>query len=230
MGTGNRVYEHAVIGHEPQDVSFAGEVSRLVIGNENVIREGVTINRATGADQATLVGSRNYLMAYVHVAHNCEIGDRVGIANSTVLAGHVRVENDVYISGYVAIAERCRIGRWALVGGLSKITQDILPFCMADGRPLDPGRTEREGLAARRHPGGPDPEPQARLPAVVGAWSEPGGIARDAVTSGRSSGRRADRLYPELDRGFCRAERRAVQRTTRTDDAQKAGEDTVAEP
>jgi UDP-N-acetylglucosamine acyltransferase len=134
-GTRNRIYEHVVLGGEPQDVGFGGEESRLLIGDENIIREGVTIHRAKGHGEATVVGDRNYLMANVHVAHNCEIGDRVGISSNTGLSGYVRVENDAYISGQVGIVDRCRIGRGAMVGGMSKVAQDVLPFCMASGVP-----------------------------------------------------------------------------------------------
>lgn len=135
MGTRNRVYEHAVLGGEPQDVGFTGDASRLVIGNDNVIREGVSIHRARGPADATIVGSQNYLMGNVHIAHDCEIGDRVGIANDSGLSGHVRVESDAFISGQVGIVGRCRIGRGAMVGGMSKVAQDVLPFCTADGVP-----------------------------------------------------------------------------------------------
>jgi UDP-N-acetylglucosamine acyltransferase len=146
MGTRNRVYEHVVLGGEPQDVGFRGEESRLLIGDGNVIREGVTIHRAKGPAEATVVGSRNYLMANVHVAHNCEIGDRVGISSNTGLSGYVRVENDAYISGQVGIVDRCRIGRAALVGGMSKVAQDVLPFCTANGVPAVLVGLNRKGL------------------------------------------------------------------------------------
>jgi UDP-N-acetylglucosamine acyltransferase len=135
MGTGNRVYEHSILGGDPQDVGFAGEDGRLVIGDDNLIREGVSIHRARGAAEATVVGSRNYVMANVHIAHNCTIGDRVGIASNSGLSGHVRVDDDAYISGHVGIVGRCRIGRGAMVGGMSKVAQDVLPFCLADGVP-----------------------------------------------------------------------------------------------
>jgi UDP-N-acetylglucosamine acyltransferase len=148
MGTRNRVYEHAVLGGEPQDLGFAGEESYLVIGNENVIREGVTIHRARGAGERTVIGSRNYLMCDVHIAHNCEIGDRVGIVNDTGLTGHVRVENDAFISGQVGILGRCRIGRGSMVGGLSKVAQDVPPFCSANGIPAALVGLNLKGLAS----------------------------------------------------------------------------------
>jgi UDP-N-acetylglucosamine acyltransferase len=146
MGSRNRVHECAVLGGEPQDVSFSGEESGLLIGDENVIREGVTIHRATGRGARTVVGSQNYLMVGVHVAHNCAIGDRVGIGNHTTLAGYVAVEHDAYISGQVAIVPRCRIGRAAEVGGMSKVTQDVLPYCAVNGVPAVLVGLSRKGL------------------------------------------------------------------------------------
>jgi UDP-N-acetylglucosamine acyltransferase len=146
MGSRNRVHECAVLGGEPQDVSFSGEESWLLIGDENVIREGVTIHRATGRGARTVVGSQNYLMTGVHIAHNCTIGDRVGIASQTVLAGHVDVESDAYLSGHVGIVGRCRIGRAAEVGSTSKVAQDALPFCAINGVPAVLVGLSRKGL------------------------------------------------------------------------------------
>lgn len=207
MGTGNRVHEHAVLGHEPQDMGFRGEESHLVIGNENVIREGVTIHRATGRAGATLVGSRNYLMAYVHIAHNCEIGNRVGIANNTLLAGHVCVEDDAYISGPVGIADRCRIGRGAMVGGMSKVTQDVLPFCTADGVPAGLVGLNSKGLRSAGIQGAQirNLKRAYRLLSVRGPSLE---------ESLKTLSRLGDPLVDELiafirgsTRGFCRARR-----------------------
>jgi UDP-N-acetylglucosamine acyltransferase len=135
MGIRNRVYEHTVLGGDPQDVGFTGEDGRLLIGDENLIREGVSIHRARDRGEATILGSRNYVMANVHIGHDCKIGDRVGIASNSGLSGHVRVDDDAYISGHVGIVGRCRIGRGAMVGGMSKLAQDVLPFCIADGVP-----------------------------------------------------------------------------------------------
>jgi UDP-N-acetylglucosamine acyltransferase len=135
MGERNRVYEHATIGGEPQDVKFGGEASRLVIGDDNLIREYVTIHRASGEGEATRVGSRNFLMVGTHIAHNCEVGDDNIFANGAALAGHVRVEDHVFLSNNVGAHQFVRFGRYAMVGGKSKIVQDVLPFFTTDGNP-----------------------------------------------------------------------------------------------
>ena len=135
LGRGNRVYEHATLGGEPQDVKFKGEPSRLVIGDDNLIREYVTINRASGEGQLTRVGSRNFLMVGAHVAHNCEVGDDNVFANGVALAGHIVVEDHVFLSSNVGAHQFVRFGRYAMVGGKSKIVQDVLPFFTTDGNP-----------------------------------------------------------------------------------------------
>jgi len=135
LGCRNRVFEQAVIGGEPQDVKFKGEPSRLVIGDDNVIREFCTLHRAAGEDAVTSIGSRNFLMIGVHVAHNCVIGDDNIFANEVALAGHIQVEDHVFLSNNVGAHQFVRMGRYAMVGGKSKITQDVLPFFIVDGNP-----------------------------------------------------------------------------------------------
>jgi UDP-N-acetylglucosamine acyltransferase len=135
LGARNRIYEHAVLGGEPQDVKFSGEPSRLEIGDDNLIREFVTIHRASGERGATRVGSRNFLMIGVHVAHNCAIGDDNIFANEVALAGHITVEDHAFLSNNVGCHQFIRIGRYAMVGGKSKIVQDVLPFFTTDGNP-----------------------------------------------------------------------------------------------
>jgi len=135
LGQRNRVGEHAVLGGEPQDVKFRGEASRLVIGDDNVIREFATIHRACGVGEATRIGSRNFIMIGVHVAHNCQVGDDNIFANGVALAGHVVVEDHVFLSSNVGAHQFVRFGRYAMVGGKSKIVQDVLPFFITDGNP-----------------------------------------------------------------------------------------------
>jgi UDP-N-acetylglucosamine acyltransferase len=135
LGRGNRIFEHAVLGGLPQDVKFKGEASRLLIGDDNLIREGVTINRASGEGQETHVGSRNFLMIGVHIAHNCMVGNDNIFANGAALAGHIMVEDHVFLSNNVGAHQFVRIGRYAMVGGKSKIVQDVLPFFTTDGNP-----------------------------------------------------------------------------------------------
>jgi len=135
LGARNRIYEHAVIGGEPQDVKFRGERSYLEIGDDNIIREFCTLHRANGEDETTRIGSRNFLMVGVHVAHNCVIGDDNIFANEVALAGHIVVEDHVFISNNVGAHQFVRFGRHAMVGGKSKIVQDVLPFFITDGNP-----------------------------------------------------------------------------------------------
>ena len=135
LGQRNRVYEHAVLGGEPQDVKFGGERSFLHVGDDNLIREYTTLHRASGEGAATRVGSRNFLMVGTHVAHNCEVGDDNIFANGVALAGHVRVEDHVFLASNVGAHQFTRFGRYAMVGGKSKIVQDVLPFFITDGNP-----------------------------------------------------------------------------------------------
>jgi len=135
LGRGNRVFEHAVLGGLPQDVKYLGEKSRLVIGDNNLIREGATLHRASGEDEATVVGSGNFFMIGVHIAHNCLVGDDNTLANEVALAGHITVEDHVFLSNGVGCHQFVRLGRHAMVGGKSKIVQDVLPFFITDGNP-----------------------------------------------------------------------------------------------
>lgn len=135
LGARNRVFEHAVIGGEPQDVKFKGEASYLEIGDDNIIREYCTFHRANGEGETTRIGSRNFFMVGVHVAHNCEIGDDNIFANEVALAGHITIEDHVFLSNSVGAHQFVRMGRYAMIGGKSKIVQDVLPFFITDGNP-----------------------------------------------------------------------------------------------
>jgi UDP-N-acetylglucosamine acyltransferase len=135
LGARNRIFEHAVLGGEPQDVKFKGEVSFLEIGDDNLIREFCTFHRASGDSEVTLVGSHNFFMIGTHIAHNCEIGNHTIMANEVALAGHIKVEDHVFISNNVGAHQFVRMGRYAMVGGKSKIVQDVLPFFITDGNP-----------------------------------------------------------------------------------------------
>jgi UDP-N-acetylglucosamine acyltransferase len=135
LGQGNVVHEGAVLGGEPQDVAFAGGESYLRIGDGNRIREGVTIHRSSKPGGTTTVGSGCFLMAYVHVAHDCVVEDGAILANNVALAGHVRIGAGAFLSGGVVVHQFCRIGRLAMVGGNAKVVQDCLPFVVTDGVP-----------------------------------------------------------------------------------------------
>ena len=135
IGARNRVFENAVLGGEPQDVKFKGEPSSLIVGDDNLIREFCTLHRACGEGETTRIGSRNFLMIGVHIAHNCTVGDDNILTNGAALAGHIVVEDHVFLSNNVGAHQFVRFGRYAMVGGKSKIVQDVLPFFITDGNP-----------------------------------------------------------------------------------------------
>src|SRR5215213_2657883 len=135
IGARNRIFEHAVIGGEPQDVKFKRETSYIEIGDDNIIREYCTFHRANGEGETTRIGSRNFFMVGVHVAHNCTIGDDNIFANEVALAGHITIEDHVFFSNNVGAHQFVRMGRYAMIGGKSKIVQDVLPFFITDGNP-----------------------------------------------------------------------------------------------
>lgn len=135
IGKGCKIFSHAVIGSPSQDLKYKGEKTYVRIGENTTIREFVTINCATGEGEETVIGNNCLLMAYVHIAHNCRVGDRVIIANCGTLAGHVEVEDKAIIGGLAAIHQFCRIGTLSLIGGCSKVVQDVPPYMIADGHP-----------------------------------------------------------------------------------------------
>ena len=154
IGQGNHLFPGVVIGADPQDLSYRGSDTKVVIGDHNVFRESVTINRGTEKeDGITAVGNHCYLMAGSHVAHDCRLGDRVIMANATLLGGHVHVHNDATISGGVAIHHFATVGSYAFVGGLSRVLHDVPPYMLADGNPARPRcinivALKRHGFAA----------------------------------------------------------------------------------
>ena len=134
IGEENRIAPFSSIGGAPQDLKYRGEPTRVVIGNHNIIREYVTINRATIHDiGVTIIGDHNLLMAYCHVAHNCKLGDHVVMANAANLAGHIHVEDYAIIGGLTGIHQFTRIGAHCIIGGASAVVKDIPPFGMATG-------------------------------------------------------------------------------------------------
>ena len=134
IGQNNHIYAHAVLGGAPQDLKYQEEETDLSIGNNNTIREFVTINRGTIQGQGqTRLGDHNLIMAYSHLAHDCTVGNHCILANGSTLAGHVTLEDNVTIGGLSAIHQRVRIGRLAMVAGGSMVSQDILPFMLAQG-------------------------------------------------------------------------------------------------
>jgi UDP-N-acetylglucosamine acyltransferase len=134
IGTRCRIFQFAVLGEIPQDLKFAGEVSQLVIGDNNTIREFATMHRGTaGGGGVTRVGNGNLFMAYSHVAHDCQVGDGVIMSNAATLGGHITVEDRAILGGFVAVHQFCRIGRHAFIGGASAVSRDVPPYTMAVG-------------------------------------------------------------------------------------------------
>ena len=135
LGAGCRVFQFASVGAEPQDLKFKGERTYTIIGDRTTIREGVTIHRATGEGNETRIGSDCLLMAYVHIAHNCTLGNRVIMSNLASCSGHAIVEDRVVIGGMAGVHQFVKIGRNAMVGGMSKLVQDVVPYTLVDGHP-----------------------------------------------------------------------------------------------
>jgi UDP-N-acetylglucosamine acyltransferase len=128
MGRNNHVYSNAVLGEQPQHLRYGGEATRLEIGDHNIFRENVTVHRGTTHSWVTRIGSHNFFMAGSHVAHDCVVGNGCILANGALMAGHCTLEDSVYLSGNCAIHQFVRIGRLALLSGVSATTKDIPPF------------------------------------------------------------------------------------------------------
>jgi UDP-N-acetylglucosamine acyltransferase len=135
IGRGNEIFPFVALGMKTQDLKYKGGNPRLEIGDENVFREGVTVHCGTEDGNATVIGSNNLLLIHAHVAHDCILGNHIIMSGFAGLAGHVVVGDAAVISGYVAVHQFCRIGKFSMIGGCSKVRQDIPPFMLADGEP-----------------------------------------------------------------------------------------------
>jgi UDP-N-acetylglucosamine acyltransferase len=134
IGARCRFYGHSAIGGDPQDLKYKGEITHLTIGDDNTIREFVTLNRGTaGGGGTTTIGSHNLIMAYSHVAHDCQVGSNVIMDNAATLAGHVTVEDHSTLGAFSAVHQFCRVGEHAFIGGFSVITRDALPYIKTVG-------------------------------------------------------------------------------------------------
>lgn len=150
IGRDNRIFQFASIGEDPQDKKFDGEETWLTIGDRNRIREFVTINRGTVQDHGeTNIGSDNLLMAYVHVAHDCRIGDHVIMANAASLGGHVEVQDWAILGGFTIVHQFCRIGAHSFSAMGSVLTKDVPPYVMVGGHPAEPKGINSEGMRRR---------------------------------------------------------------------------------
>jgi UDP-N-acetylglucosamine acyltransferase len=146
LGGENEIFPFASIGLKTQDLKWKGGMTRTEIGDGNTFREYVTIHSATGDGEITRVGSHNHILAYCHVAHNCALGSHIVMSNVATLAGHVTVEDYAVIGGLAAVHQFCRIGKMAMVGGCSKVVQDVPPFMMADGNPAETRTVNKTGM------------------------------------------------------------------------------------
>jgi UDP-N-acetylglucosamine acyltransferase len=150
IGCDNRIFQFCSLGEEPQDKKYAGEPTRLEIGDRNTIREFCTFNTGTVQDVGvTRVGSDNWIMAYVHIAHDCQVGNRTILANNAQLAGHVHVDDWAILGGFTGVHQFCRIGAHVMTAGATLVLQDVPPYVMAAGNSATPFGINVEGLKRR---------------------------------------------------------------------------------
>jgi UDP-N-acetylglucosamine acyltransferase len=150
LGQNNRVYQFCSLGEIPQDKKYAGEPTRLEIGNDNTIREYCTFNTGTAQDAGvTRLGDGNWIMAYVHLAHDCQVGNHTIFANNAQLAGHVHVGDYAILGGYTGVHQFCRVGAHAITGVASVVLQDVPPYLTVSGNPARPYGINTEGLKRR---------------------------------------------------------------------------------
>jgi UDP-N-acetylglucosamine acyltransferase len=146
LGKQNELFPFASIGLKTQDLKWKGGVARTEIGDHNTFREYVTVHSATGDGETTVIGSSNHILAYCHIAHNCTLGNHIIMSNVATLAGHVTVEDQAVIGGLAAVHQFCRIGKMSMIGGCSKVVQDVPPYMMADGNPARTRTINKVGL------------------------------------------------------------------------------------
>lgn len=149
IGKGNEFFPFAAIGGKTQDLKYIGEPTYLEIGDHNVFRENTTVHRGTHEDLPTRIGSHNLLLCYSHVAHDCQLGNHIILSNSVGLAGHIIVEDHVIVSGLAAAHQFCRLGAHSIIGGCSKVVQDVPPFMIVDGNPATTRGINLVGLQRR---------------------------------------------------------------------------------
>ncbi|MBM3821878.1 MAG: acyl-ACP--UDP-N-acetylglucosamine O-acyltransferase [Verrucomicrobia bacterium] len=149
LGADNELFPFASIGLKTQDLKWKGGTTWTRVGDRNTFREHVTVHSATGDGESTVVGCDNHILAYCHLAHNVVLGSHVIMSNVATLAGHVLVEDHAVIGGLAAVHQFCRIGRLSIVGGCSKVVQDVAPFMMADGNPAETRGLNKVGLERR---------------------------------------------------------------------------------
>jgi len=146
LGAGNELFPFTAIGMKTQDLKYKGGAPRLEIGEHNVFREGVTVHCGTNDGEATVIGSHNLFIIHAHVAHDCILGNHIIMSGYAGLAGHCVVEDHAILAGYVAVHQFCRIGKFSMIGGCSKIVQDVPPFMIVDGNPGETRTINKIGL------------------------------------------------------------------------------------
>ena len=150
IGADNKIFQFASLGDAPQDKKYKGEPTRLEIGDRNVFRECVTVNRGTThGEGVTRIGSDNLLMAYSHVAHDCQLGDKIVMSNCATVGGHVEIGDWVIMGGLSAVHQFCKIGAHCFIANNAAVTRDVPPYIMAVGQPAEPHSVNSEGLKRR---------------------------------------------------------------------------------
>ncbi len=135
IGINNKVFPNVFIGLDPQDLKYKGASTEVVIGDNNIFRECVTVNKATYEGEQTIIGNNNLLMAYTHIGHNCELGNKIVLSNSVQVAGHVKIEDKAIIGGCLGIHQFVHIGYLSMIGGMTRVDRDVPPFCLVEGHP-----------------------------------------------------------------------------------------------
>ena len=135
IGKNNKVFPNVFIGLDPQDLKYKGASTEVIIGDNNTLRECVTINKATDEGEKTIIGNNNLLMAYTHIGHNCELGNNIVLSNSVQVAGHVKIQDKAIIGGCLGVHQFVHIGYLAMIGGMTRVDRDVPPFCLAEGHP-----------------------------------------------------------------------------------------------
>ena len=156
LGKNNKIFPNVFLGLEPQDLKYKGANTELIIGDDNTFRECVTINKATDEGEKTIIGNNNLMMAYSHIGHNCQIGNKVILSNSVQVAGHVIIEDRAIVGGCLGIHQFVQIGYLSMIGGMTRVVRDVPPFCLAEGSPgrlrgLNKVGIKRSGLIEKNH-------------------------------------------------------------------------------
>lgn len=220
IGEGCVIFSHAAVGGAPQDLKYSGEPTRLVMGKRNIVREYATLNRGTpGGGGVTTIGDGNLIMAYVHIAHDCVVGDGVIFANGAQLAGHVTVENHARLGGFVAVHQFCRIGSLAMIGAVSPVGSDVPPFTLCAGPRDRSGLYGLNVIGLRRSGVSRD-----AIGALKGAYKrifmERGGDLSDALRDVETEFGHVPQVAQMV--AFIRASKRGVYRHIATDEESRA--------